>query len=347
MSKRNIIALCDTTADYCFRLDEYLRRNLKLPFKIVDFTSQDDLMAADSDLKSRTIALVISQSVYEKVHDAGFDRLLVLEEPDKDGSYNKIESDDEDIEIRSTPKYQSMDKIMQKLMSFCMDQPDTLSQRRGSEDKLTIYGVYSPIKRCGQTTFARALGRSLSRKDRSLYMNLEPFASDLGIPKGKGQNLQDLLYFFENDNKRLSLYLENVCVKDQSLDIIPPATSFLTLKGVGRDEWGRLLKEIEETGLYKYLIIDLSEITDGFTHILDMCDRIFTIRRDDPCSLSKLENYGRTFRLTGNGGILDKSMVFDLPDSLLIAGDQAMEVYALNVLEASKTLPMKEAQDAS
>ena len=79
MSKRNIIALCDTTADYCFRLDEYLRRNLKLPFKIVDFTSQDDLMAADSDLKSRTIALVISQSVYEKVHDAGFDRLLVLE----------------------------------------------------------------------------------------------------------------------------------------------------------------------------------------------------------------------------------------------------------------------------
>ena len=78
-----------------------------------------------------------------------------------------------------------------------------------------------------------------------------------------------------------------------------------------------------------------------------MCDRIFTIRRDDPCSLSKLENYGRTFRLTGNGGILDKSMVFDLPDSLLTAGDQAMEVYALNVLEASKTLPMKEAQDAS
>lgn len=347
MSKRNIIALCDTEADYCFRLDEYLRRNLKLPFKIVDFTSKDDLMKADSDLKGRTIALVVSQSVYEDVEDAGFDRLLVLEEPAPDGSYKKVESDDEDVEIRSTPKYQSMDKIMQKLLNFCMDQPDTLSQRRGSEEKLTIYGVYSPIKRCGQTTFARALGRSLSRNHRSLYMNLEPFASDICFQKGKGQNLQDLLYFFENDNKRLSLYLENVCVKEASLDVIPPATSFLTLKGVGKDEWGRLIKEIEETGLYKYLILDLSEITDGFTHILNMCDRIFTIRRDDPCSLSKLENYGRTFRLTGNGGILDKSMVFDLPDNLLMAGDQAMEVYAANVLEASISLPVKEVQDAS
>lgn len=347
MSKRNIIAVCDYEANYCFRLDEYLRRNLKLPFRIVDFTNEEDLKSYDDELKRQTIALVVSQSVYEKAGDAGFDRLLVLEEPSKDGSYKTIESQDDDVEIRSTPKYQSMDKIMQKLIDFCMDKPDTLSSKQRQDEKLTIYGVYSPVKRCGQTTFARTLGEILGRGGRTLYMNLEPFATDLGIQKAPGQNLQDLLYHFVNDRQRLSLYLERVCVKQGNLDIVPPATSFLTLKGIEKEEWTHLIQEIEKTGLYKYLILDLSEIADGFTNILSMCDRIFTIRRSDSQSLSKLETYGKTIRLSGGGHILDKSMVFDFPDSLLDAGSQAIEVYVSNVYEASKELSNKEALNAS
>ncbi|MCR5771781.1 MAG: hypothetical protein K6G87_11215 [Butyrivibrio sp.] len=347
MSKRNIIAICDTEADYCFRLDEYLRRNLKLPFKIVDFTNEEDLKAFDDELKHQTIGLVIAQSVYERVHDAGFDRVLVLEEPSRDGSIKPLDNYDDDIELRSTPKYQSMDKIMQKLIAFCMDQPDTLSSKQRQDEKLTIYGVYSPIKRCGQTMFSKALGQLLGAEGRTLYMNLEPFASDLGIQTSAGQNLQDLLYYFDNDEKRLSLYLERVCVKSGNLDIIPPATSFMTLKGVESKEWIHLIKEIANTGLYKYLVIDLSEIADGFTSILEMCDRIFTIRRNDTQSLHKLETYGRTLRLTGCGNILDKSMVFDFPDSIMDAGSQAAELYARNVLDASVSLSDKEAQDAS
>ncbi|SHI25936.1 hypothetical protein SAMN02745229_02492 [Butyrivibrio fibrisolvens DSM 3071] len=347
MSKRNIIAVCDNEADYCFRLDEYLRRNLKLPFRIVDFTNEEDLKAYDNELKKQTIALVVSQSVYDKVGDAGFERLLILEEPSKDGSYKEVESLDDDIEIRSTPKYQSMDKIMQKLMDFCMDKPDTLSSKQRQDEKLTIYGVYSPVKRCGQTTFAKALGEILGRNGRTLYMNLEAFATDLGIHASPGQNLQDLLYHFENDKQRLSLYLERVCVKQGNLDIVPPATSFLTLKGIEKEEWIHLIQEIEKTGLYKYLVLDLSEVADGFTDILSMCDRVFTIRRSDRQSLSKLETYGRTIRLSGNGHILDKSMVFDFPDNLMDAGNQAIEVYVNNVHEASKELSDKEAQNAS
>ena len=347
MSKRNIIAVCDNEANYCFRLDEYLRRNLKLPFRIVDFTNEEDLKAFDEQQKRQTIALVVSQSVYEKVGDAGFDRLLVLEEPSKDGSYKMIEKADDDVEIRSTPKFQSMDRIMQKLMDFCMDKPDTLSTKQRQDEKLTIYGIYSPVKRCGQTTFARTLGEILGRSSRTLYMNLEPFATDLGIHTAPGQNLQDLLYHFENDRQRLSLYLEKVCVKQGNLDIVPPATSFFTLKGIDKEEWTHLIQEIEKTGLYKYLVLDLSEIADGFTNILSMCDRIFTIRRSDNQSLGKLETYGKTIRLSGNGHILDKSMVFDFPDSLMDAGSQAIEVYVGNVFEASKELSNKEALNAS
>ena len=78
-----------------------------------------------------------------------------------------------------------------------------------------------------------------------------------------------------------------------------------------------------------------------------MCDRIFTIRRSDNQSLGKLETYGKTIRLSGNGHILDKSMVFDFPDSLMDAGSQAIEVYVGNVFEASKELSNKEALNAS
>lgn len=347
MSKRNIIAVCDFEADFCFRLDEYLRRNMKLSFKIVDFTTAEDLKKFDDELKNQTIVLVISQHAYENVHNAGFDRLLVLEEPSNDGSIKEIENTDDDIEIRSTPKYQSMDKIMQKLLGFCMDQQDTLSAKRSYGDKFEVYGVYSPIKRCGQTSFATSLGHILGKNERTLYLNLEPFAGDLGIQTSAGQNLQDLLYFFENDPKRLSLYLEKVCVKSSNLDIVPPATSFLTLKGVDKEEWIHLIEGIAATGLYRYLILDLSEITDGFVDILSMCDRIFTIRRSDTQSLSKLEKYGRTMRLTGNGHILDKSMVIDFPDDYLESGNQAVELYVKNVFAASGTLSERKVQDAS
>ena len=60
-----------------------------------------------------------------------------------------------------------------------------------------ITGVYSPIGRCGKTSFALTLGQVLAREEKVLYITLEEF-SGLSALTGTVYTggLSDLLYYY-------------------------------------------------------------------------------------------------------------------------------------------------------
>jgi hypothetical protein len=206
-----------------------------------------------------------------------------------------------------------MEGIVSAVLNFCMNHPDTLKKTRDESGKLKVIGGYSPVRRCGQSSFLKNLGQVLGRNSKVLYLSFDPFSGQQTSDESGRHDLQDLLYFFENDPSRLQLYLERCTVHDRDVDMILPAASFLALKGVDERIWDRLIGEIGAISVYDYLILDLSEITDGFTSLLERCSRIFTVRIPEPYELAKLAQYEKVMRLTGHGDVLERTTVFDFP----------------------------------
>lgn len=65
-----------------------------------------------------------------------------------------------------------------------------------AEYKTKFIGIYSPVHRCLQSSFALTLGQLLSEKHPTLYLNFEHYIgiSEL-LPERQSRDLADLLYF--------------------------------------------------------------------------------------------------------------------------------------------------------
>ncbi|WP_026507976.1 hypothetical protein [Butyrivibrio sp. MC2013] len=328
MDQRNTLVLCDTDEKYIFRLDEYLRNNLTIPFTICDYTDTDNLQEAPDELVNNAALLIISESAYKNCTRCPFDRILILEEDGDDSG--KYDICTEGVYMTGTGKYQSMDALVRKILAISLEHTDTICGGAARDGRLELICAYSPVKRSGQSSFVHGLAAHLGREKKTLVMSLETFAGDLEVDN-TDRDLQDILYFFENDPGRLGLYLQRAVKHMGSYDYLLPARSFLAVKGVAPEEWIRLIEAIDKDTDYDNLIIDLSEITEAFTLILDRADHVFTANIDDPVQTAKMSAYTRAMRLTGHGEVIDKTMVYEYPLSDPAAGGEAFAAAVWNM----------------
>ena len=100
-------------------------------------------------------------------------------------------------------------------------------------------------------------------------------------------DLSDLIYFLHNGDGRFPYRLEGMVQKVNGLDFIPPVFSCMDLQRVEKEEWLQLFEELELTGRYEYILLDLSEAIQGLFDILKLCTRVYTITRDDGFAAAK------------------------------------------------------------
>ena len=275
-----IIAICDSDLSYAGRLVEYLRQEAAFPCEIRQYTGADKLL---EDPESRSAALiVIAQSQYtEAVAQAQFENLLLLNE-----------SDEWLEEPENISKYQSITNIVLRIRAKCAvgDEPVVASMRHGSP--MIRIGVYTPVTRCLQTMFTMTLGQILARRHRVLYMNFEAFS---GLEKMLARefrgNVSDLIYYNECAREKLAGQLELMTEEVGGLHFLPPMKSFIELQSIRKDQWSSLLRTIEKVTEYEYLLMDLTEHTDGLFDLLMTCDRVYTIVRDDSFSRARYFQY--------------------------------------------------------
>ncbi|MDO5131678.1 MAG: hypothetical protein Q4D81_01700 [Eubacteriales bacterium] len=280
MKEDNVIAICDSDVSYAGRLVEYLRREAAFPCGIRLYTGADRLL---EDPESRGAKLVvIAQSQYDgAVAATGFGNLLLLNESDV-----WVE------EPENISKFQSMSNIAACIRAKCAveEEPVVSSLRHGRP--MVRIGVYTPVTRCLQTTFTLTLGQLLAREHRVLYMNFEAFSGlDKMLSREFRGSVSDLIYYNECAREKLAGQLELMTEEVGGLHFLPPMKSFIELHAIRKEQWSSLLRTIEKVTEYEYLLLDLTEHTDGLLDLLRACDKVYTIVRDDTFSRARYFQY--------------------------------------------------------
>ena len=216
--------------------------------------------------------------------------------------------------IRNINKYQKAENIYREITGEIAGMIPEEEKSLRSRDKAKIIGLYSPIRRCLQTSFALTLGQALSEKKKVLYISFEHYAGwNQLLNKSIKGDLAALLYFLQESEERFAVRLQSVTMQIGRLHYIPPVYAGQNLIYAKGPEWVELVEKIAEYGGYDYVILDLSESIQGIFELLKHCDRIYTITKEDPAAQGKIAQYEELLRDYRCEEILEKTSKKLLP----------------------------------
>lgn len=296
------IAVCDTDERYALTLAGSISR--ELPFEVLSsaFSSVENL---HSFLQKESVDLVIiTQSAFDpEIMKALPARLVILKEtPDfaPEGAY-------------MIDRFQSRAALIKSVINALPEQMESYGRR--SVKSWTVIGIYSPVRKSLQTTFALSLGQMLARQHKTLYMNFESFSGFSGWMETEFESdITDLLYYYDCDPGKLGMKLPLMVHHLGDLDVLPPARGGTLSYEIRGEGWVSFMRALEQAADYEYLILDLTDSLGSLMEVMDYCDRIYTCVKNDSLSRAKLEEYEKWMESRSRGETLGKTIKFAFPE---------------------------------
>lgn len=292
-----VLVLCDREEEYAQLMSDFIKRNREMPWSVHTYTNVEELMQMEKNCPIDIMA--VSENAYqEELSKLRPLRTVILNE-------SGLMKWDEFVNI---DKYQQAQNVLQSILEVYLEIADIALPRIQCSGNTRFIGIYSPVRRCMQTTFAITLSQMLSEKYRTLYLNFEHYMgiSELAAQTG-AKDMADLLYFLMAENDKFRLRMQTIVQHKGSLDYIPPMKSGQNLIMISPKEWGLLMNRIEELGEYDFVILDLSESMQGLFDILRLCKKVFTLMKDDWIAQGKLTEYEQMLRTYSYEDVLQKT----------------------------------------
>lgn len=291
---------------YAFRLAEYVLEKVRLPYTLHLFTKVEELQkfVQQGRIEILLIAEGALQMLREEYVRQQAAQIFVLRENDT--------SDREGI--CCIDKFQSPEKIVEMLFESITDLPGWNCEEVAENTEVKLIGIYSPIKRCLQTSFALTMGQILAKEHRTLYFNFENYSGFGQMLKREfAMDMMDLMYYFRCARDKLPLRLSAIIQNINGLDYIPPVQSHAGLREVSGREWLELCSHIAGVGQYEYIILDLDDGMDGLFDLLRHCHKIYTITKEDSFAVAKLNQYEQILKFNEMEEIADKTVKCRFP----------------------------------
>lgn len=310
-----IMAICDTEEGYAFRMAEYLLEKVKLPYALHLFTAVEELekFAGREEIEILLIAESAWRLIKEEYIRTQVAQMFILQE-----SSEALQED-----MCCISKYQSPEVVVQEILNVIADGSGWKDCPEATDTTVKMIGIYSPVKRCLQTSFALSLGQFLAKEHKTMYLNFEMY-SGLGelLRREYQTDMLDVMYYFQSAREKLALRLPMIIQNAGGLDYIPPMQYSLGIREVPGEQWLALCRDIAAIGEYEYMILDLDDGIDGLFDLLKSCQKIYTITREDHFAQAKLRQYERMLQQGELEEISEKTVkcrfpIFqELPDSL-------------------------------
>jgi len=295
--EKDVLVLCDPEEEYAGLMSEFIRAHKEVPWQLRTYTAVETMFQEERNQK--IAVLVIAESAYsEDIKGLQAGRTVILNESGmlKWG------------QIRNVSKYQQAESVLREILEIYMEVADCTLPKLGNHSKTKLIGIYSPVKRCLQTSFAMTMAQMLSQKGKTLYLNFEHYA---GRPELMGdeqtRDLADLLYFLNTEGEKFRLRMQTIIRRKGDMDYVPPVKGGQNLLTILPGEWMELLQKIAEMEIYEYLVLDLSESMQGVFDILRSCVKVFTLVKEDDVAQSKLLQYEQMLALCQYEDVLLKT----------------------------------------
>lgn len=307
--EKPVLAVFDSEERYAHGFMEFMSHKTTLPFQIHVFTEEDKFFCYAQ--KEEIECLLISENVYQrKVEALHIPHVIILSES----------GDCLNQSLLHINKYQSCESIFKELMLYYSKETGrTSSQIRTNMQQMKIIGIYTPVRRCLQTTFAFTLGQLLAEDAKVLYLNFEKFSGlSVMLKKTFQDDLSDLVYYFQCAREKFSLRLDSIVEHINGLDYIPPAEVYQNLRGIRGQQWLELFSEIEKSSNYDYLILDLADgvLTDEAMDLWDIlrnCSLVYTITKGDGIAAAKMLQYEKVLKMLDYEDVLVKTRKLQFP----------------------------------
>ena len=211
-------------------------------------------------------------------------------------------------------KFQNPDKIVEALSESITDLSDWNFEEAATDTAVKLIGIYSPVKRCLQTTFALTMGQILAQEHKALYINFENY-SGFGqmLRREFSMDMMDLMYYFRCAKDKLPLRLSSITQNINGLDYIPPMQSFAGVREANGKQWLELCEYLAGIGQYEYIILDLDDGMEGLFDLLRQCYKIYTITKEDSFAVAKISQYEQILRFHELEEIAEKTVKCRFP----------------------------------
>lgn len=304
--RQKVFAICDTEEAYAVRLTEYMLERVRLPYTLHLFTKVEELQrfAEREEIEILLIAESALKMLREEYIRQQVAKMFILQENDR-----------KDREKQGCiSKFQSPEKIVELLVESITDFSDWKQEAVKDNTAVKLIGIYSPVKRCLQTSFALTMGQILAKEHKTLYFNFENY-SGFGqmLKREYSMDMADLMYFFICAKDKLFLRLPSIIQNVNGLDYVPPMQYRAEPRETTGRQWLELCRNIAGIGQYEYIILDLDDSMEGLFDLLRGCYKIYTITKDDRFATAKIEQYEQILKFNELEEIADKTVKCRFP----------------------------------
>ena len=206
--KEPVLVLYDREEEYARLFSEYLKRQKELPWQIHTYTRAEELLAGEKS--GEVTMLVVAESSCEEA--------LNTLQPTCQAILNESGT----LRFHQFPninKYQEAGQVWKELLALYVETTGIRIRLLCAEYKTRFIGMYSPVHRCLQSTFALSFAQLMAEKHPTLYLNFEHYVGIIELlPERQDRDLADLLYFLAGDEGKFPLRMQTVIQRKGNLD---------------------------------------------------------------------------------------------------------------------------------
>lgn len=279
---KKILAICDEEKQYAFKLMEAFCEKKNLGFQIHAFSGVKELQQFAARTRIE-ILLIPGKIMSDKINVLNIDKVILL----SDGEVYEEYSDYESIY-----KYQSAEYILKEVLCYCAEYARPVAGMYCGKKEFEVYGVYSPIGRCGKSVLAESLAEAFGKKKKTLLLDLQSYsAREEQLGQEELWDLADIIYFLRQ-GKQTFLYKLGSIVRNQDVyDYILPMKAPADLRSVTLSEWTELLEKLATDSDYQVVVIDFGQEVCGLFQLLSQCTQIYMPILSDMAAQRKMENF--------------------------------------------------------
>lgn len=301
MRKKRMV-LWDPEADYAQQMAAYLEKDKDFPWEVAVFTNKEGVDAFLQDVEAEVL-LAAESAAGSALATYPVRHVLLLNES---GMVRFPQ-------VQNIDKYQEAEKVKMQLLRLYAEGEENVLPILQTTGEAGVIGFYSPIRRCLQTGMAITCGQLIARDKRVLYLNFESYVGCPWLEEGAEGDLSALLYYLEEDSQRFSLHLKSLLHFQGNWAYIVPMQNSMNLPCIGEEEWLKLINRCRFSGLFDYIVLDLNDSMQGLIGILQQCQLIFTIVKEDAAGRNKLEKYMYLLKQRGCEHVKEKTVEIQLP----------------------------------